>query len=83
MAKSIYTDLESLQPDFPNHKIMEMKMNNAQIVLQAKHQIQHPQVVITPPTQSTNAPTDDPSSFIQAARILAGKDDEEVQYADY
>jgi hypothetical protein len=56
---------------------MEMKTNNAQIVLQAKHQMQHPQVVITPPAQSTIAPTEDSSSFAQAAII--GKDDDEEE----
>jgi hypothetical protein len=58
---------------------MEMKMNNAQILLQAKHQMQHPKIVIPPPSQSTNAPTKDSSSLVKAARILAGKDDEEEE----
>jgi hypothetical protein len=78
-SKSIYTKLESLQPDVPDHKIMEMQMTNAQILLQAKHQMKHPQVVIIPPAQSTNAPIEDSSSFVKAARILAGKDDEEEE----
>jgi hypothetical protein len=54
-------------------------MTKAQILLQAKHQMQHPQVVITPPAQSTNAPIEDSSSFVKAARILARKDDEEEE----
>jgi hypothetical protein len=40
-SKSIYTELESLQPDVPDHKIMEMKITNAQILLQAKLRVQN------------------------------------------
>jgi hypothetical protein len=59
---------------------MERKMTNDQILLQAKHQMQHPQVIITPPAQSTNAPIENSSSFVKkVARILAGKGDEEEE----
>jgi hypothetical protein len=50
-----------------------MKTSNAQILLQAKHQTQHPQAIITPPMQTANTLDNDPSSFAKAARILAGK----------